>query len=145
MQRCPWAEGRCVCAPDSTGPNLQLSARSEVWSNLKWILIKTENIRVNIWENLGTSGHIWTYLYSLHACLQLKLIHQFSCLNNTVAAACFTWHCLTVGLKINHIVTIYLMYLHHRKKQKDNSLPDPRCYLGVCTIVWSVSVLSFLF
>lgn len=37
---------------------------------------------------------ILTYLDSLHACLHPKLIHQFLCLNNTVAAAHLSWHCL---------------------------------------------------
>lgn len=37
-QLCPWAEGRCICALDSTGPSLLQSRRSawakDIWKNI---------------------------------------------------------------------------------------------------------------
>lgn len=46
-----------------------------------------------MWEKLET------HLNSFHACLQLKLSNQFLRLSNTVAAAHFTWYCLTCKIK----------------------------------------------
>lgn len=78
---------------------------------------------------------ILTYLYSLHACLQLKLIHQFLCLNNTVATAHLSWHGLQYkdSAKKNPSISGLNMLLQNQNEQQENNfVQNPKSQHRLC-------------
>lgn len=74
---------------------------------------------------------ILTYLDSLHACLHLKLVHLFSCLDNTVAAAYLSWHCLQYRWRVKLLWCKFSIPLPHHKKQEKNDMLYLRLWMSV--------------
>lgn len=146
-QRCRWAEGRSVCAPDSTGPSLLLSVRSDGEGGRQC----TESFLMSIIEALGMSSQIfWTMeisrnvvfcgisIYRLFQALHTLILSMFASTRSWSTSFCAWTTLLLLHIFPDIAFNIYedSKLLHYssstavRATRKLCVLPDPSSQRG---------------